>query len=386
MKLSISAAVFMAMALVTDAASIVDRNQALHFAVNTNPSYHRNATRSVLKARAKYSKYLSDISSFSTQGSINMVDYQNDSEYYGTVKVGTPPQSLKLNFDTGSSDLWFAGSNCPTCKKGPKFDPKKSKTFRASNGTWSIHYGDNSSAEGVVAYDTVNLGGINIKGQAVELAQSESSSFETDIVDGLLGLAFNSITTAKGVKTPMDNLISQGLIKSPVFGVYLGKVSKSGGGEFVFGGYNLAHINGALTTVPVDNSKGFWGITVGGLKSGSITIPTFKGILDTGTTLLLLPDAIAAKIAKSYKATDNGDGTYNINCNTSKMPPLVFTIGGKKFQVPSSDLVFQKQGNTCTAGFGYSGLDFAILGDVFLKNNYVIFNQKVPNVQIAASK
>lgn len=37
------------------------------------------------------------------------------------------------------------------------------------------------------------------------------------------------------------------------------------------------------------------------------------------------------------------------------------------------------------AGFGYSNLDFAIIGDTFLKNNYVVFNQRVPNVRIAAS-
>lgn len=30
-----------------------------------------------------------------------------DVEYYATVQVGTPSQSLRLNFDTGSADLWF---------------------------------------------------------------------------------------------------------------------------------------------------------------------------------------------------------------------------------------------------------------------------------------
>jgi hypothetical protein len=65
---------------------------------------------------------------------------------------------------------------------------------------------------------------------------------------------------------------------------------------------------------------------------------------------------------------------------------LVFTIGGGTFQVPVDSLIFEKDGSTCYAGFGYAGLDFAILGDVFLKNNYVVFNQKVPQVQIAPAK
>lgn len=75
--------------------------------ISSNPNYKPDAERALAKVKAKYAKYLNDeASSFST-GTIPMTDYSNDIAYYGTVQVGNPSQNLKLNFDTGSSDLWF---------------------------------------------------------------------------------------------------------------------------------------------------------------------------------------------------------------------------------------------------------------------------------------
>jgi hypothetical protein len=83
--------------------------------------------------------------------------------------------------------------------------------------------------------------------------------------------------------------------------------------EYVFGGYNKKHIDGDLTTIPVDKSKGYWGINIDRLNIGLFhQFGSLEGIVDTGTTLLILPNAIAAKVAKAYGATDNYDGTFTI--------------------------------------------------------------------------
>lgn len=224
-----------------------------------------------------------------------------------------------------------------------------------------------------------------IKGQTIDMATDISPSFQHDVIDGLCGLAFGSITTVPGIKTPVDNLISQGLIKNKMFGVYLGKHAYGGGGEYVFGGYDKAKLGGPLTEVPVDSSQGFWQINVDGTSIGGHKVGSpFSGIVDTGTTLLLLVDSDAEALAKQAGAKSNGDGTYSISCNPAKLKDLVFTIAGVQFKVPASDLIFENDGKGhCTAAFGSSGMDFAILGDVFIKNNYVVFEPTKPAVQIA---
>jgi len=78
---------------------------------------------------------------------------QDDLEYLVPVQVGTPAQTLKLDFDTGSSDLWVFSTetDAGSSKNHNLYSPDKSSTSKKLDGaTWQITYG-RIRAEGVSA-------------------------------------------------------------------------------------------------------------------------------------------------------------------------------------------------------------------------------------------
>lgn len=95
--------------------------------------------------------------------------------------------------DMGRCSWVFSSELPPKSINGHSvFDPAKSKTFKPLDDlSFSITYGDQSSASGIVGQDTVNIGGAKVENQAVELATRVSGSFTRDSnADGLLGLGF----------------------------------------------------------------------------------------------------------------------------------------------------------------------------------------------------
>lgn len=151
-------------------------------------------------------------------GQVSAQDIQNDALYLATVGIGTPPQNLNLDFDTGSADLWVWSDQLPSnlVSQGRQaghniFNASQSSTWKDLPGsTWQIQYGDGSTASGNVGTDVLDVGGLTIQNQAIERASQLSAQFQQGSGDGLLGLAFGSINTVQPtpVKTPVENMIS----------------------------------------------------------------------------------------------------------------------------------------------------------------------------------
>lgn len=132
-------------------------------------------------------------------GSAVTTPEEYDVEYLTPVQIGNPPQTLNLNFDTGSSDLWVYSSATPASEVNGQavYDLGASNTsVKATGQSWSISYGDGSNSKGDVYYDTVAVGGLSVNHMAVEVAVEVSTEFTADTnMDGLLGLGFSSLNT-----------------------------------------------------------------------------------------------------------------------------------------------------------------------------------------------
>ncbi len=347
-------------------------------------------------------------------GDVPAEDSQNDSEYLCPVTIGTPGKTFTLDFDTGSADLWVSSiASLPAFQrpvltvvqlwstelpaattKGTShtvFDPTKSSTFKDSTGSsWKISYGDGSSASGSVGTDVVNVGGLIIQNQAIELAKSLSTQFQQDTSDGLLGLAFGSINTVtpKPVQTPVENMISQKDIPetSELFTANLGSTKDANdpdkGESFYTFGYIDKEALGGQTPyyTPVDNSQGFWMFdSASAVVAGQTVERTGNtAIADTGTTLALVDDKTCQAIYKAipggkYDSTQQGY-IYPTDTPVSKLPVVSFAVGGKQFPLQKEDLGFADAGNGMTYGGIQSrgSMTFDILGDVFLKSIYAV--------------
>lgn len=160
---------------------------------------------------------------------MSAIPQMNDVEYLSPVQIGNPPQTLMLDFDTGSSDLWVFTSDTPaTQAQGHTvLNLQQSRTAQqVQGGEWQIQYGDGSTASGTVYRDVVTVGGVTVQNQAIEAASTVGGSFTQDTAtSGLLGLGMDSINqvTINNRASPQKTFFSNAKtnLAMPLFSVNL---------------------------------------------------------------------------------------------------------------------------------------------------------------------
>ena len=216
------------------------------------------------------------------------------------------------------------------------YNPSTSGTLDTGE-TWSISYGDGSSASGNIYFDTVKVGDTTVTSQAVEAAETVSAQFQSDTdSDGLLGLAFDSINTATPNKVPtfFENAIPG--LAAPLFTANL---KKGAAGNYNFGYIDSSEYTGDVTYTPVTTANGFWEFSCSGygVGSGAFVSSSIDAIADTGTTLLYLPAAaVRAYYSKVSGAVNSVTyGGYVFPCSAT-LPSITLGIGSYMAVVPGS--------------------------------------------------
>lgn len=308
------------------------------------------------------------------------------------IHIGTPPQKIDVNCDTGSSDFWVVSNDIVTeagAKKYEIFEPTKSTTFRNVDGaTWKITYGDGTTANGNVGTDIVSVAGIKVR-QTVELPTQASQGFITPGIDGLMGLGFRSNNGVRPTpaSTLVESMVQQKVIDEPLFAV---KLVRGGNGEFAFGFIDTTDYVGDISWTPVDNKKGYWTINSEKARVAGKVVDRAAGnqsMLDTGTTICLLDDALIEAI---YDATpgayyDAKQVGYVVPTGTVG-PTVELEIGGRYFQIPGDQIArkFDESGISYGAFQSRQSLPFDIIGVTFLRNILAIFD--VGNLRFGSAK
>ena len=177
-----------------------------------------------------------------------------------------------------------------------------------------------------------------------------------------------------------ENAIRQNQVDQPIFAFYLGR-DNGLSGELTFGGYDSSKFEGTLNHVKL-NSATYWQITLDAVQVGDYKNKAsgdqMTAIVDSGTSFITGPKAEVDELAKAVGATANIIGEYTVNCDKiSDIPDIVFVIAGNEYTIPGSNTIIQAQGTCLFAFLGtyvpYPGPQW-ILGDVFMREYYTVFN------------
>nr|XP_019049096.1 endopeptidase [Kwoniella bestiolae CBS 10118]OCF28026.1 endopeptidase [Kwoniella bestiolae CBS 10118] len=316
------------------------------------------------------------------QGGLDYIIEANDIGYLCEIQIGTPAQTFLMIMDTGSADTWVPSTSCgiANCGDHTAIGADNSKTFQASETQFQVTYGSGAVA-GVLAADSMTIAGMTLVNHVMGVTLQESVQFSANNVpfDGLVGLALGKLAN-QGVQTPLESLASTGLIKDPILGIALGRLTDGeNNGELVFGQANTAKLDPTTTqTLEVTSQEGFWEVDMAAVSIDGVDAVTGRqAILDTGTSLMIAPPA------------DVGGGMFSIPCTIDQ--EITMTFGNVAFQIDVRDLLFQPLSADLT-GDCLSSLSAGtikddvtwLLGDSFLKNVYMTTNADDLTVQLSA--
>jgi hypothetical protein len=292
--------------------------------------------------------------------------------YFASVSLGTPQQSLQLDIDTGSSDIW-ANSALSTlcqqysqeCSTSGTYNANKSSSYKYTSSDFLIKYADGSYAQGDYATDTLNIGGKNIGSVPFGIGYSSTSS------QGILGLGYAANEATVGTSGRIyhnlpEILAGAGLTSSVAYSLWLNDLDANTG-SVLFGGVDTEKYQGQLQTLPIIQEAGEYreffialtSVTAAGQTIISSSNPVAV-LLDSGSSLSYLPDDAAQSLFNVLNAQYNEQsGAAVVDCGLRDSQQTVsFGFSGVTINVPMDELVIvdsvRRGQETCILGMCFA--------------------------------
>jgi len=276
--------------------------------------------------------------------------------YLGDVSVGSPPQNMRVVFDTSSGNVIFPHRAChnTSCVEHKRYSPWESFSSsdvnhdggrvdhrvrlargRVRRDVAVLDYSQSDLGDGqlkgVMVRDTVCMGVPRVCSKLAILAaiQMDERPFRAMPSDGIVGLGLPALTTG-----PTSSLLGQLFKMSnqvlPQFGLAFGEEQ----GELHLGGHGLARLAAPLHWFPVDHPEsGFWQVAIHSVRVGNLTVdPCLKGchgIVDTGVSRLGVQRSRLPGLKASLVSSPSHGGCVG--------PDLSFDLGGMELTLSPSD-------------------------------------------------
>ena len=336
--------------------------------------------------------------------------------------IGTPPQKFRFHLDTGSSDLWTNSATSSLCTSGSQgqgqgqspdsdgipcsvsgtYSANDSSSYKYINSDFKISYADNTGASGDYVSDTLNIG------QATLTNLQMGVGYQSTSTEGVMGIGYPGLEVAvqnneeQSYKNIPQLMVSQGLINSPAYSLWLDDI-QSATGNILFGGVDTVKYAGSLEKLPIVKENGDFlemivalsGLTlVNGNSNTTISSEAIPVLLDSGSTLSYLPQDTAEALYQAVGAQySSREGLAFCPCSlASSDMKLDFLFSNKVISVSMSEMVLegsigsQSSSTGCTFGIvvepSGQGSTFT-LGDTFIRNAYVVYDLENNEISLA---
>ncbi|KAF2096259.1 acid protease [Rhizodiscina lignyota] len=340
--------------------------------------------------------------------------------YLIPVTIGSPPQSVMLQVDTGSNELWFPYKESTECTRNNTectegtFDPSASDTYRTvAKGKFGIPYADTTNITGDYFTDSLGLGQQTIEGMVMGLSKVSQipKGLQSVPFEGIIGVGPKARSeTFNGTHLSIaQQMKKQGLIATESYSLWLNGVESSTG-SILWGAVDKSKYEGELVALPIQPDPDFGEITqdtvvtldnVGIINKNNATILA-KGLKtavvpDSGSTSLSLPkDLYLATAEAAGVLTDDSLAGGYLPCDSAQKfddegAALTFGFGnadGPVIKVPISQLLrpfapgdlagtnIKNDTPICQWNVGpvADGSSDYILGDSFMRSAYFVYD------------